>query len=83
MGEPHLPLRRVLLPWVTGATLLVMTLIAVFRVLNWRDVAIERERARLQGAVEDAIEAWEDRLVDDLTEQLELAALDPNLASDS
>jgi signal transduction histidine kinase len=77
MGDTHVPLRRVLLPWVTGATLLVLTAVAVWRVAASRDDMVERERARLQANVEAAVEEWEDALVDELSAEIDnVAALD-------
>src|SRR5688572_7423597 len=70
--------RRRALMWIVGALFLAMAMIAAWRVMSLRDLAIERERSRLQEFVEDSVNEWEASLLTELEQRLAVAASDPD-----
>ncbi|MCA9492651.1 MAG: HAMP domain-containing histidine kinase [Myxococcales bacterium] len=71
--------RRALLG-VVGLLFLVTAAIALWRVLALRELAVERERTRLQQIVEDHVAAWEDALFTELAGRLDQVAADVDQA---
>jgi signal transduction histidine kinase len=72
--------RRALLQtllWIVGTLLVLMGALASWRMVAARELAVERERTRLQGEVEDTVEQWEDALLNQLQTRLEVAASNP------
>lgn len=63
--------------WIVSALFLAMAMIAAWRVVSLRDLAIDRERTRLQEFVEESVSEWETSLLKGLEESLETAASDP------
>jgi signal transduction histidine kinase len=63
--------------WIVGTLLVLMGALASWRMVAARELAVERERTRLQGEVEDAVEQWEDTLLNHLQTWLEAAASSP------
>jgi len=80
MSEIRPPLARRVLPWVVGAAFLVTAAIAGWRIVSLRNVAIERERDRIHAMVADRVSSWEDDLLATLTEKLEVATTEPDIA---
>lgn len=76
---PRSDRRRLL--WFVGALFVLMAGIAAWRVVALREVAIDRERTRLQEFVEDQVSLWEDALLKDLQDRVEAASSDPERAS--
>ena len=64
-------------PWVGGLAFLIVLIIATWRIVDWRSVAIDRERAEIQRYVEDSVASWEERALYDLNVILENAAFSP------
>ena len=74
------PLKRRLLPWVVGATFFVVTVIASWRVVALRDSTIAREKEELQAYLQDQVSQWEDELVSDLADRIDIIAQDTSLS---
>ncbi|MEQ1566480.1 MAG: HAMP domain-containing sensor histidine kinase [Myxococcota bacterium] len=72
------PVRRRLLLWIVGASFVVMASIAAWRVVSLRDLAVQRERSRLEEFVKDQVEGWEDELLKTLQDRLVGASADPD-----
>lgn len=66
---------------VVGALFVLMAGIAGWRVMALREVAIDRERTRLQEFIEDQVALWEDALLKDLQDRVDAASSDPERAS--
>ncbi len=77
MSNPAQPLARRLLPFMVGTALLITALIASWRVIGLRDLAIRQEHERLQGYLQEQVVAWEEDLIKDLDEAIEVVAQDP------
>ncbi|MEQ1506311.1 MAG: HAMP domain-containing sensor histidine kinase [Myxococcota bacterium] len=78
--EPSPRMGRRLLLWIVGATFLMMAAIACWRMVTLRDLAIERERARLEEYIQDQVAAWEETVLKTLQDRLEAASADPSRA---
>ncbi len=77
MAELRPPLARRVIPWVVGLAFLIMTAIAMWRVVGLRESALDRESDRLRAFVEDYVTTWEQGLIEDLEEALDAVATDP------
>jgi len=71
------PLARRLLPFMVGTALLITALIASWRVIGLRDLAVSQERERLESYLREQVQAWEEDLIKDLDEKIEMVAQDP------
>lgn len=71
------PLMRRAVPLVGGLAFVIILLVAAWRIVDWRGVAMERDRARLQTFVEDQVAAWEDGVLAELADELDAAAHNP------
>lgn len=80
MNPVRPPLHRRVIPWVVGAAFVIVAGIAVWQLLGLRQEQRARERARIEALVVDQVAAWEDALVRDLGDALEIVAADPDRA---
>jgi len=62
---------------MVGTALLITALIASWRVIGLRDLAVRQERERLQSYLQEQVQAWEEDLIKDLDEAIEVVAQDP------
>ena len=80
MQEIRPSLLRRAVPWVGGMAFVIVLLVAAWRIIDWRVVAIERDRARFQSFIEDQVGSWEDALLDELDGHMQTVAVGPGQA---
>ena len=68
---------RRLLPTMVGTALLITGLVASWRVMGLRDLAVSQERERLTEYLEEQVLTWEEDLIRDLDDTIEAVAQDP------
>jgi signal transduction histidine kinase len=63
--------------WIVGVLLVLMGALASWRMVAARELAVERERTRLHDEVKEAVERWEETLLDNLQTWLETSSSSP------
>ncbi|MEZ4236059.1 MAG: HAMP domain-containing sensor histidine kinase [Myxococcota bacterium] len=65
---------------IVGALFVLMAAIACWWVVAQREVVLEQERSQLQDVIDEQVDAWEETLLQNLKQWLEITAAAPELA---